>query len=356
MFTHLRCLVELTLIKAMKMEFYTVEPTLENYWRAIILFGKNVASYKFALAKSLYDLKASPNDIISLEELAVPFSGHLCEHLKHSPKQITSRSSKYLDACLAFNNQQIELDELIDHTVKLGFNNVIDAFHIVNSGEIDKRFFIDERKQSRGIRITDNFFNLAELNHFASFELETEARWRLVEEAWRLGISRSLVTVHYDSDEQFLFTKGSNRRVNLSSCRDSLNGYQKGRCFYCFRPISINDSESDDYADVDHFIPKKEGDKVRNIDGVWNLVLACSHCNRGHNGKFAKLPSINLLQRLHKRNEYFINSHLPLKETLILQTGNTVLARQQFLQKNYNQVRQTLLHMWEPIIMGEAIF
>ncbi len=340
----------------MKMEFYTVEPTLENYWRAIILFGKNVASYKFALAKSLYDLKASPNDLISLEELAVPFSGHLCEHLKHSPKQITSRSSKYLDACLAFNNQQIELDELIDHTVKLGFNNVIDAFHIVNSGEIDKRFFIDERKQSRGIRITDNFFNLAELNHFASFELETEARWRLVEEAWRLGISRSLVTVHYDSDEQFLFTKGSNRRVNLSSCRDSLNGYQKGRCFYCFRPISINDSESDDYADVDHFIPKKEGSTINNIDGVWNLVLACSHCNRGHNGKFARIPSLNLLKRLHKRNEYFINSHLPLRETLIRQTGNTELARKNFLQANYSQAQRTLFHIWEPVVIGVSTF
>ena len=32
------------------MRFYQVEPTLENYWRGIILFGKNVASYQFALA------------------------------------------------------------------------------------------------------------------------------------------------------------------------------------------------------------------------------------------------------------------------------------------------------------------
>jgi hypothetical protein len=25
------------------MEFYNIEPSLENYWRAIILFGRNVA-------------------------------------------------------------------------------------------------------------------------------------------------------------------------------------------------------------------------------------------------------------------------------------------------------------------------
>lgn len=30
-------------------EFYEIEPSLENYWRAVILFGRNVASYKFAL-------------------------------------------------------------------------------------------------------------------------------------------------------------------------------------------------------------------------------------------------------------------------------------------------------------------
>ena len=48
-------------------EFYEIEPSLESYWRAVILFGRNVASYKFALAKSLYDLKAEGNTIITLD-------------------------------------------------------------------------------------------------------------------------------------------------------------------------------------------------------------------------------------------------------------------------------------------------
>ena len=52
------------------MEFYQVEPTLDNYWRAIILFGRNVASYKFAFAKALIDLNKKPNDLIKLEDLA----------------------------------------------------------------------------------------------------------------------------------------------------------------------------------------------------------------------------------------------------------------------------------------------
>ena len=46
------------------MEFYQVEPTLDNYWRSSILFGNNVESYKFALAKSLYELSSVDNELV----------------------------------------------------------------------------------------------------------------------------------------------------------------------------------------------------------------------------------------------------------------------------------------------------
>lgn len=54
------------------MDFYRANPTLENYWRGVILFGKNVASYKFALAYALYEIDKRGSDIITLDELAVP--------------------------------------------------------------------------------------------------------------------------------------------------------------------------------------------------------------------------------------------------------------------------------------------
>lgn len=56
------------------MEFYQADPTLENYWRGVILFGRNVASYKFALASALYEVDKSGSDLITLDQLAVPFS------------------------------------------------------------------------------------------------------------------------------------------------------------------------------------------------------------------------------------------------------------------------------------------
>ena len=101
----------------------------------------------------------------------------------------------------------------------------------------------------------------------------------------------------------------------------SLNGYQKSRCFYCFRDISLDNNHSD-FADVDHFFPHdlRKCAAEKPINGVANLVLACTDCNRGVNGKSSKLPALPLLERLHERNEYLIISHHPLRETLMVQT------------------------------------
>jgi 5-methylcytosine-specific restriction endonuclease McrA len=338
--------------------FYEIEPTLENYWRAVILFGKNVASYKFALAKALYDLRKSPSDIIKLDELAPLFADHLIAHLKQCDKQITSKSSVFLDACRQFNQGKISRDRLIQDTVKMGFNNVIDAFHNVHGNELDKRFFLDERKTSGGIRLTDDFYRLAEAQMFVDLNIETEARWRLIETAWELNLPRQVVRIAYDQNDQILHALTSqNRRVNITSSRDALNGYQKGRCFYCYRDISL-DTFSSELADVDHFFPHKLNfcAKGKPIDGVANLVLACKECNRGANGKFDRLPSIDLLTRLSRRNEYLIKSHHPLRETLMLQTGISEADRRSFLQTAYDCASTHLIMKWEPKPCGVATF
>lgn len=43
--------------------FQETHPSLESYWRSAILFGRNVASYKFALAKSLFEIAPTLNSI-----------------------------------------------------------------------------------------------------------------------------------------------------------------------------------------------------------------------------------------------------------------------------------------------------
>ena len=111
--------------------FVDKNPSLETSWRSIILLGRNVASYKFALAKSLLEIDSN-NSEIELEKLAIPFAKNICEHLDKNEKQITSSSSKFLDACKRFNNSQINEDELKNITVRMGFNNVIDALSLIH--------------------------------------------------------------------------------------------------------------------------------------------------------------------------------------------------------------------------------
>jgi len=105
-------------------EFLERQRTLENYWRAVILFGQNVASYKFALAKSLIELSDRGQDFVKLEDLAEPFSRHIIEHLVKVPKQATSASSRFLEACHMSANGKLPKAELIDQTAKLGFNKL----------------------------------------------------------------------------------------------------------------------------------------------------------------------------------------------------------------------------------------
>jgi len=91
------------------------------------------------------------------------------------------------------------------------------------------------------------------------------------------------------------------------------------------------------------------------IDGVWNLVLACQLCNRGEKGKSAQLPELRFLDRLHQRNNFLIESHHPLRETLMEQTGATEPERRRFLQEVYKR-SQDLPKNWKPQFEHEPAF
>jgi hypothetical protein len=102
----------------------------------------------------------------------------------------------------------------------------------------------------------------------------------------------------------------------------------------------------------------KKCDATKPVDGVANLVLACQDCNRGEDGKFERLPSVDLLERLYNRNEYLITSHHPLRETLIAQTGNSAAKRQDYLQTAYDcsSLYVGIKYKWQPQAQGNPIF
>jgi hypothetical protein len=336
----------------MTTQFQINDPSLESQWRAIILFGKNSATYKFAFAKSLLGLIEQEKTKISLDELAIPFAKSIVEHLKKSDKQGNAVSSKFLEGCRNYINEKITKEDLYSLTEKYGFVNVVDAFQNVNGGTIPNAFY--EKNYSQGkkeIVVTDNLLKIKELFQYRNLEQEVEARWNLVETAWNLQINPNLLEVKYDESKSLFFIESNlMRRIDITSVRDSLNGYQKGKCFYSYQDISINKNDIN-ICEVDHFLPHvnklAHSQTGANINGVWNLVLADSSINLN---KKARIPEKRFLHRLFNRNEFYIESKHPLSETIINQTGLTKESRRRFLEAQYNLALTHSIQQWKPEI------
>lgn len=333
-------------------KFQINDPSLESQWRSLILFGKNSATYKFAFAKAIIELLEQNKTTLTLEDLASPFARNIVEHLKKSDKQGNSSSSKFLNTCRDFIDGKLSEDQLIQTTTKLGFVNVVDAFQNVNGGIITDPFYhknyIEGKKE---IILNDNIFKLKETVQFINLDQEVEARWNLVETAWNLQINPNLLEVKHDAIKQELYVESDfMRRINMTSVRDALSGYQKGKCFYSYQDIFVNPG-SEKICSVDHFLPhihkKAHAREEANINGVWNLVLADPKINIA---KSARVPHRRFLERLYNRNEFYIESKHPLAETIVNQTGKTKDKRRLFLQEQYNIALSHSIHEWSPSI------
>jgi|TARA_B110000459_G_C16571201_1_gene476533 hypothetical protein len=332
-------------------KFLENDLSLESQWRSLIQFGRNSATYKFSFAKTLLELSKSNKSHLNLKDLSEPFALNMVEHLKKNNKQGNSLSSNFLNVCRKFNQKEIDKDILLQQTEKLGFVNVIDAFQNIEGGIIPNKFYKKNfNKGNKEIILTDNFFKLCEGVQFDNLSNETESRWKLVETAWNLNLNPNMIVSYDDGNKVLFIIDNSMRRVDITSARNALNGYQKGKCFYSFKDLHIGNSDLIN-CDVDHVLP--HFNKIlhlnsmypTNINGVWNLVLSDIKINRHE--KRAKFPALKYLERLHKRNEYYIISKHPLSETIINQTGKTENDRIQFLQYHWNIAKENCIHQFK---------
>lgn len=270
-----------------------------------------------------------------MDDLARPFSQRLCEHLREAPKQITTGRGgpdSFLEVCRKFNAGEVEEGRLLEVTAKLGFVNVVEAFQNLRGLE-GQRFYSGTYRD--GITVHESLHLLALGDQRENLEQEIEARWRLVESAWNLGVNQRLLNVQYDHDQELIFLLDDvHRRCDLSSVRPALNAYQRGHCFYCRGYISV-DAVAVNGSEVDHFHPHRLArDGFQNVDGVWNLVLSCRNCNRE---KSDQLPHQDLVEDLLDRNEFFCGSLHPLRETIESQLGASPQARRSSLAARYRQ-------------------
>ena len=79
--------------------------------------------------------------------------------------------------------------------MRLGFANVIDAFHISRGEQpTQTRFFADERAGREGITLTDHLFEVTNGQHAVILPREVDARWNLVQMSWGLRLGARLVS------------------------------------------------------------------------------------------------------------------------------------------------------------------
>lgn len=325
--------------------------------RSIVLFGGNTASYKFALTRALLDLAAEQRTIVSLTDLAPHFTRHVQAHVQTGMVQGTVPKSTYLDAVSAHLQGSIDLDALHAVTTQHAFRYVLDLYHRLPGGETGVQFYVQE-KRPRRLVLTDQLLSMTPEQR-GHLEGEVEARWKLVEHAWteaKAG-NKPPRPLAYDPDTENLILQPWQHvpRKSITHLRPALSGYQKAKCFYCFGEMDVTTGAS---CHVDHFFPWRLGFRLDGVDinGVWNLVLACPSCNAGPGGKWDAIPDVQFLIRLHRRNSYLIDSHHPLRSLLIQATGVTAPERWRFLQGIWEQMRSWQPRRWNGPMNREALF
>ena len=163
---------------------------------------------------------------------------------------------------------------------------------------------------------------------------ELEARWSIVEANFTTGLGPVLRSRGLRVDGEDLVEPV--RRVSVTGVRESISGFQHGRCFYCHEPLE----RLGNGVAVDHVYPfslmQRTAWRGPNLNEVWNLVLAHGSCN---SRKSNRLPTETEVQRLLDRNEAIIGSpHPPRRalESLMVTEGRTTAAtasaRLHFLQ------------------------
>jgi 5-methylcytosine-specific restriction endonuclease McrA len=320
--------------------------TTQDYWRAIVLYGNNVATYKIALATCLIGFAEAGTAQVTMHELAIAFFAQYRERLATGHPQLANPARKTVleRAVEAARTGALSEEAAIEQVARQGFGDVVPRFHTVNGAAVPVQFY---EATGPGLVLTDSLLTLFHEAARLDLQREVASRWDLLEAAFTMHLSVEVL----GTDAHMLYRTNGYERVDITGCVPVLNGYQNGSCFYCGDPLDLDTDHSDDAVNtattthVDHVIPRT----FLQHDEIWNLVLAHDACNLA---KGACLPAYPYLEKLYERNEYYIASNHPIKRHLLQQTGETPAKRRQCLEQTYREAERVLIHIWPGMAAG----
>jgi hypothetical protein len=300
----------------------------QDYWRCIILYGLNAATYKMALAQVLLRFSSEGATSVPWTALAEAFLDAYQHRLRRSdalPQQGTRGRRTVLErAFRELTSNRISRDEAINLVATEGLTDVVPRFQSIGRDQdlIGGRFY--DFSFGEKLTLKDPLF-LAAAGRLDELQQEIEARWSLLEGAF--AISQENWALANDLRETYL--RAGHKRRSLTGNIPFLEGYQGNVCFYC----GVQMVEGD--VHVDHVLPRQ----ALQHDEAWNLVLAHGLCNMR---KSDRLVGAHHLEKLRQRNENIVGSSHPWRRKIIDVLGATPMERWQKLRGHHDAVAAML--------------
>lgn len=298
-----------------------------DYWKAIVLYGLNQATYKIALGKTLIELTSQNQSSIEWHTLSESFLNNYIERIGKNPTPQQSNPSRktVLERIVTqLNLGVIDKEEAILRVSQEGLNDVVPRFQTIGNDTslvADRFYQFDHGKK---LYLNDSLFKISETHRIELLD-ELEARWSLLEGAFKITQGDFKLT----NDIREIYLLDGYKRTNLTNNIPFLTGYQGNTCFYCGEPI-LNEN-----IHVDHVLPRQ----VLQHDEIWNLVLSHSVCNLN---KDDSLVGKHYLEKLMFRNENIMGSNHPWKKKISDSIGDTKPKRIKSMLFHYENVKTVL--------------
>ena len=135
-------------------EFYAEKNDPITTFRTILLFGKNVSTYKFALCSAL--LSQETKSEIRYADLSNSFLNELYRHYEATPQQWTGGANIVTNSFDRYKENG-NWDELVKVAEANVYKYVFDAFHNIGGSSInDNHLLFEHNKKDKKLVFTDS--------------------------------------------------------------------------------------------------------------------------------------------------------------------------------------------------------
>ena len=206
----------------------------DDYWKAIILYGLNAATYKMALANCLLTFAKDSKTVISWGELAEAFYSRYKQRLIARPMPQQSnpgRLTKLERIVKQVENGHLTDAAAVDMVANKGFNDVIPRFQTIGTNSQIAANYFYEFDFGKSLTLKDNLLQMTESTS-SQLEDEINARWDLLEGAFSINQTQSQYSLA--NDIRMIYLASGYERKSLAENVPFLQGYQGNVCIRNF--------------------------------------------------------------------------------------------------------------------------